>query len=266
MRPAVRLAALMQLPATYIWTHDSIGLGEDGPTHQAVEHLAALRAIPGLDVVRPGDANETAVCWQTILEHGDRPAGLVLTRQKIPVLERGDEAFASAQGAARGAYVLAEGTDTAPGGEPNPAPLPDVIVIATGSEVHIALQARELLRREGLTARVVSMPCQEWFAAQSQSYQDQVLPPQVRARVSVEAAVRQGWREVVGDAGRIVSLEHFGASADFERLYREFGITAKAVAAAARESMQDATAAPRPGGQPNGSGAPTAGGTGDRPA
>ena len=263
MRPSVRLAALMQLPATYVWTHDSIGLGEDGPTHQPVEHLAALRAIPGLDVVRPADANETAVCWQTILEHGDRPAGLVLTRQKLPVLARGEDAFAAAQGAARGAYVLAEGSSTA--ADQAGAAVPDVIVIATGSEVHIALQARDLLSNEGLAVRVVSMPCQEWFSAQSVSYQDQVLPPSVRARVSVEAAVRQGWREIVGDAGRIVSLDHFGASADYERLYQEFGITPEAVAAAARDSIRDAAGTPRPGGQPL-TAAPTDGGTGDRPA
>jgi transketolase len=257
MRPSVRLAALMQLPTTYVWTHDSIGLGEDGPTHQPIEHLAALRAIPGLDVVRPADANETAECWRAILEHGDRPAGFVLTRQKLPVLDRGQGGFAPAEGASRGAYILAEGV----GG----APALDVILIATGSEVHIALEAREVLSREGLAVRVVSMPCQEWFAAQPRSYQDEVLPSGVRARVSVEAAVRQGWREIVGDAGRIVSLEHFGASADYERLYREFGITAEAVAAAARESIRDAAGTPRPGGQPAVSAA-TEGGTGDRPA
>ncbi|MGW1818720.1 transketolase [Streptomyces sp. NPDC002125] len=239
MRPAVRLGALMKLPATYVWTHDSIGLGEDGPTHQPVEHLAALRAIPGLDVVRPGDANETTVCWRTILEHTDRPAGLVLTRQNLPVLDRADGVHAPAEGAARGAYVLAEASGKAP----------DVILVATGSEVHIALGARKLLIDEGLAVRVVSMPCREWFAEQPVSYQDEVLPPEVRARVSVEAAVGQGWREVVGDAGRIVSLEHYGASANYQRLYEEFGITAEAVAAAARGSIRDAVEAPRPGGQ-----------------
>jgi transketolase len=270
MRPAVRLAALMQLPATYVWTHDSIGLGEDGTTHQPVEHLAALRAIPGLDVVRPADANETAVCWKTILEHGDRPAGLVLTRQKLPILDRRDNALAPAEGAARGAYVLAEGAQSTDGGstegESTATTEPDVILIATGSEVHIALQARDLLTAEGLAVRVVSMPCQEWFAAQSDTYQDQVLPPRVRARVSVEAAVRQGWRDIVGDAGRIVSLEHFGASADYETLYREFGITPEAVAAAARASVQDAAATPRPGGQQRPVAAVVQGGTGDHPA
>ncbi|MFD6280013.1 transketolase [Streptomyces sp. NPDC060209] len=239
MRPAVRLAALMKLPATYVWTHDSIGLGEDGPTHQPVEHLAALRAIPGLDVVRPGDANETTACWRTILEHTDRPAGLVLTRQNLPVLDRADGVHAPAGGAARGAYILVEASGTAP----------DVILVATGSEVHIALGARKLLADEGLAVRVVSMPCREWFAEQPLSYQDEVLPPDVRARVSVEAAVGQGWREVVGDAGRIVSLEHYGASADYERLYEEFGITAEAVAAAARASIRDAVEVPRPGGR-----------------
>lgn len=244
MRPAVRLAALMKLPATYVWTHDSIGLGEDGPTHQPVEHLAALRAIPGLDVVRPGDANETVVCWRAILEHTDRPAGLVLTRQNLPVLDRADGVHAPAEGAARGAYVLVEAPGTAP----------DVILVATGSEVQIALDARKLLADEGLAVRVVSMPCREWFAEQPSSYQDEVLPPDVRARVSVEAAVGQGWREVVGDAGRIVSLEHYGASADYRRLYEEFGITAEAVAAAARGSIRDAVDVPRPGGRRDTSG------------
>ncbi|MFD4695257.1 transketolase [Streptomyces sp. NPDC058463] len=239
MRPAVRLAALMKLPVTYVWTHDSIGLGEDGPTHQPVEHLAALRAIPGLDVVRPGDANETVACWRTVLEHTDRPAGLVLTRQNLPVLDRGDVANAPSAGAARGAYVLADASGVTP----------DVILVATGSEIHIALEARDLLTGEGLAVRVVSMPCREWFAEQSPEYQDEVLPPTVRARVSVEAAVGQGWREVVGDAGRIVSLEHYGASADYARLYQEFGITAEAVAAAAHDSIRDAAAAPVPGGR-----------------
>ncbi|MEV7479395.1 transketolase [Streptomyces halstedii] len=239
MRPAVRLGALMKLPAVYVWTHDSIGLGEDGPTHQPVEHLAALRAIPGLDVVRPADANETTVCWRTVLERTDRPTGLVLTRQNLPVLDRADGTLAPAEAAARGGYVLAGGAD----------PAPDVILVATGSEVHIALEARTVLADEGLSAWVVSMPCREWFAAQPLAYQDEVLPPAVRARVSVEAAVGQGWREVVGDAGRIVSLEHYGESADYQTLYREFGITPEAVAAAARDSVRDATEPPRPGGR-----------------
>ncbi|MFJ1798021.1 transketolase [Streptomyces sp. NPDC088180] len=253
MRPAVRLAALMKLPVTYVWTHDSIGLGEDGPTHQPVEQLAALRAIPGLDVVRPADANETAVCWRTVLEHHDRPAGLALTRQPLPVLERGDRGYAAASGAARGGYVLADCREGKP----------DVILVATGSEVHIALEARELLDAEGYDARVVSMPCREWFAEQPHPYQDAVLPPDIRARVSVEAAVAQGWRDVVGDAGRMVSLEHFGASAAYERLYEEFGITPRAVADAARESIRAAEVGPvRPGGERSGA-APTEGGTGD---
>ncbi|MEV3949355.1 transketolase [Streptomyces halstedii] len=239
MRPAVRLGALMKLPAVYVWTHDSIGLGEDGPTHQPVEHLAALRAIPGLDVVRPADANETTVCWRTVLERTDRPTGLVLTRQNLPVLDRADGTLAPAEAAARGGYVLAGGAD----------PAPDVILVATGSEVHIALEARTVLADEGLSAWVVSMPCREWFAAQPLAYQDEVLPPAVRARVSVEAAVGQGWREVVGDAGRIVSLEHYGESADYQTLYKEFGITPEAVAAAARDSVRDATEPPRPGGR-----------------
>ncbi|MFJ8253947.1 transketolase [Streptomyces sp. NPDC094466] len=253
MRPAVRLAALMKLPVTYVWTHDSIGLGEDGPTHQPVEQLAALRAIPGLDVVRPADANETAVCWRTVLEHHDRPAGLALTRQPLPVLERGDRGYAAASGAARGGYVLADCREGKP----------DVILVATGSEVHIALEARDLLDAEGYDARVVSMPCREWFAEQPHPYQDAVLPPDIRARVSVEAAVAQGWRDVVGDAGRMVSLEHFGASAAYERLYEEFGITPRAVADAARESIRAAEVGPvRPGGERPGA-APAEGGTGD---
>ncbi|WP_045741943.1 transketolase [Actinoplanes rectilineatus] len=253
MRPAVRLAALMCLPAVFVWTHDSIGLGEDGPTHQPVEHLAALRAIPGLDVVRPADANETAACWRTVLEHTDRPAGLILTRQNLPVLERGPRGYAPAAGAARGGYVLAGAGDDA-----------DVLLIGTGSEVPIALQARDLLTAEGVTARVISMPCREWFAEQPAAYRDEVLPPAVRARVSVEAGVGQGWREIVGDAGRIVGLEHFGASADHQRLYQEFGITARAVARAARDSLHDVTGPVRPGGA-GAAATPTAGGTGDRP-
>ncbi|MFE6787904.1 transketolase [Streptomyces sp. NPDC057680] len=255
MRPAVRLAALMRLPATYIWTHDSIGLGEDGPTHQPVEHLAALRAIPGLDVVRPADANETTACWQAILEHQDRPAGLVLSRQNLPVLDRDSGRYAPAAGARRGGYVLSGAGDDA---------TPEVILMATGSEVHICLDAADLLAEDGLSVRVVSMPCREWFAEQPEDYRDLVLPPDVRARVSVEAAVGQGWREMVGDAGRIVSLEHYGASAAYQRLYDEFGITPAAVAQAAQDSIADTRRAPRPGGRQQAS-TPTSGGTGDRP-
>ncbi|MFF5259502.1 transketolase [Actinomadura viridis] len=226
MRPAVRLAALMKLPVTFVWTHDSIGLGEDGPTHQPVEHLWALRAIPGLDVVRPADANETVVAWRTILEHTDRPAGLALTRQKLPTYDRGD-GLASAEGVAKGGYVL---VDAANG-------RPEVILIATGSEVEPALEARATLEAEGTPTRVVSMPCLEWFDAQEDAYKQQVLPPSVTARVSVEAGVGFGWRGYIGDAGESVSLEHFGASADYKTLFQQFGITAERVVAAAHASL-----------------------------
>lgn len=237
MRPAVRLAALMQLPVTYVWTHDSIGLGEDGPTHQPVEHLAALRAIPGLDVVRPADANETVAAWKKVLQTPDRPAGLALTRQNVPTFPRGADAdgrhWGTTEGVARGGYVL---LDAEKG-------VPDVVLVGTGSEVQLAVEARALLADKGVDARVVSMPCREWFDAQDQSYRDSVIPPIVKARVSVEAGVAQGWREVVGDHGRIVSLEHFGGSADFATLFREFGITAEAVVLAAEDSIRAAQAA-----------------------
>jgi transketolase len=225
MRPSVRLAALMGLPVTYVWTHDSIGLGEDGPTHQPVEHLWALRAIPGLDVVRPADANETAVAWRAILDRADHPAALCLSRQNLPVVDR--NTFGSAEGTAKGGYILADASDGTP----------DVILIGTGSEVQLAVTASKLLEADGVKARVVSMPCVEWFAEQDVAYQDEVLPPHIRARVSVEAGLALGWRQFVGDAGRSVSLEHFGASADYNTLYAEFGITADRVAAAARESL-----------------------------
>ncbi len=231
MRPSLRLASIQRLPVVYVWTHDSIGLGEDGPTHQPIEHLMALRAIPGLDVVRPADANETAVAWRTILATADHPAGLALTRQAVPTIDR--ERYAAADGVARGAYVLAE----ASGGDSG---TPDLILIATGSEVSIALDARERLEAEGLCTRVVSMPCREWFERQDDGYRAEVLPPHVHARVSVEAGVALGWRDMVGDAGRSVSLEHFGASADYQTLYTEFGITAEAVVAAGKESIQAA--------------------------
>ncbi len=232
MRPAVRLAALMRIPTTFVWTHDSIGLGEDGPTHQPVEQLASLRAIPGLDVVRPADANEAAWAWRTILEHTDRPAGIVLTRQNLPTFERGDgdakgNTYASAAGVAKGGYVLAEATGGAP----------EVILIATGSEVQLATAARAILQADGIPTRVVSVPCREWFDAQSAAYREDVLPAAVRARVSVEAGVALGWRDLVGDAGRSVSLEHFGASADAATLFRVFGFTADNVADAAHESL-----------------------------
>jgi transketolase len=231
MRGAVRVAALSGLPVTYVWTHDSIGLGEDGPTHQPIEHLAALRAMPGLDVVRPADANETAVAWRTILGHTDRPAALALTRQNVPVFPRGTDAetgehWADASGAAQGGYVLVGGEGT-----------PDVVLLATGSEVQVAVAARELLAADGISARVVSMPCFEWFEAQEQSYRDTVIPPTVKARVSVEAGIKQGWRDYVGDAGRMVSIEHYGASAEYQRIYQEFGITGEAVAQAAKDSI-----------------------------
>jgi transketolase len=228
MRGAVRLAALMQIPVTYVWTHDSIGLGEDGPTHQPIEHFAALRAIPGLDFVRPADANETTVAWRTIMEHTDRPAGLALSRQNLPVFDR--EEVGSAEGVARGGYVLAEASSGTP----------EVILMGTGSEVQIAVAAREALEADGVPTRVVSLPCLEWFAEQDQAYRDEVLPPSVRARVSVEAGVPMGWREYVGDAGRIVGLDHFGASAAFTRLYEEFGLTKEAVVSAARDSLKAA--------------------------
>lgn len=229
MRPAVRLAALQELPVTYVWTHDSIGLGEDGPTHQPIEHLAALRAIPGLDVVRPADANEVVVAWQTLLGITNRPVALALSRQNVPTFPRGTDGWADASGAARGAYVLLD-TD----GEP------DVVLIGTGSEVQLAVEARELLAADGIAARVVSMPSREWFEQQDSGYRDSVVPPQLRARVAVEAGVSFGWRDVLGDAGRFVGIEHFGASADYQTLYEKFGITAQAVADAARESLEAA--------------------------
>jgi transketolase len=225
MRGAVRLAALMQLPVTYVWTHDSIGLGEDGPTHQPIEHLASLRAIPGLDVVRPADANETAVAWRTILETTDRPAGICLTRQNVPTFDR--SVFASAEGVARGAYVLREASTGSP----------EVLLVGTGSEVQICVAAQELLEAEGVPTRVVSMPCVEWFRAQDEAYKRTIFPPDVKARVSVEAAVSQGWHEWVGEAGECVALEHFGASAPYSVLYEQFGLTAERVVAAARASL-----------------------------
>jgi transketolase len=226
MRPAVRLAALMRLPVTYVWTHDSIGLGEDGPTHQPIEHLAALRAIPGLDVIRPADANETVVAWRTVLEHTDRPAGLALTRQNVPTFDR--SVYGSAEGTARGGYVLADASDAQP----------RVILVGTGSEVQLAIAAREVLEAEGTPTRVVSMPCIEWFHEQDTAYQQQVIPAGVKARVSVEAAVAQGWREIVGDAGEMVSIEHFGASAAHTVLFEQFGFTRDRVVAAAHASLE----------------------------
>jgi transketolase len=230
-RPAIRLSALMGIPSTYVWTHDSIGLGEDGPTHQPVEQLASLRAIPNLDVVRPADANEVVWAWKTILERHENPAGIVLTRQNLPTWERGEGAFGSASGVAKGGYVLAEAQ------RDGANVTPDVILIGTGSEVQLAVAARDALAAEGIAARVVSMPCVEWFKAQDAAYQASVLPAEVKARVSVEAGLSLGWAEFVGDAGRSVSLEHYGASADYKTLFREFGITAEAVAEAAKDSI-----------------------------
>ena len=234
MRPAVRLAALMGVGSIFVWSHDSIGVGEDGPTHQPIEHLSSLRAIPGFDVVRPADANETAVAWRTVLERQERPAGLVLSRQNLPVWTREDvpgegEKYASAEGAARGGYVMADTEGT-----------PDVIIIATGSEVEVAIEARQQLAQQGVFARVVSMPCREWFDEQSEQYRESVLPSSVAARVSVEAGVAMSWHDLLGSAGRAVSIEHFGASADAKTLYREFGITPQAVVAAAQESIKAA--------------------------
>lgn len=232
MRGAVRLAALQQIPVTFVYTHDSVGLGEDGPTHQPIEQLAALRAMPGLDVVRPADANETAVVWLAILR-GARPAALALTRQALPVIDR--RMYAKARNAAKGAYVLADGG-------PDGSQTPDVIVVATGSEVSLALAARHDLERAGIRTRVVSMPCREWFEAQPRSYRERVLPPAVKARVSVEAGASLGWRDVVGDTGQIVSIDHFGASADGATLMREFGFTVPAVTKAAKTALRTARA------------------------
>ncbi|QKV79650.1 transketolase [Amycolatopsis sp. Hca4] len=226
MRPPVRLAALMKAPVTYVWTHDSIGLGEDGPTHQPIEQLSALRAIPGLNVVRPADANETAYAWKAVLEDIHHPSGLALTRQNVPVLEG-----TSAEGVAKGGYVLADVDDT--------AGTPDVILIATGSEVQLAVEAKKTLDADGVKARVVSMPCVEWFDAQDAAYRESVIPAGVKARVSVEAGIAQSWHRFTGDAGVNVSIEHFGASADAATLFREFGFTAEAVVEAARRSIQN---------------------------
>ncbi|WP_096874510.1 transketolase [Mycobacterium tuberculosis] len=230
MRPAVRLAALMDIDTIYVWTHDSIGLGEDGPTHQPIEHLSALRAIPRLSVVRPADANETAYAWRTILarHNGSGPVGLILTRQGVPVLDGTD-----AEGVARGGYVLSDAGGLQPGEEP------DVILIATGSEVQLAVAAQTLLADNDILARVVSMPCLEWFEAQPYEYRDAVLPPTVSARVAVEAGVAQCWHQLVGDTGEIVSIEHYGESADHKTLFREYGFTAEAVAAAAERALDN---------------------------
>lgn len=225
MRPAVRLAALMRTDAYYVWTHDSIGLGEDGPTHQPVEQLAALRAIPGVSIIRPADANETAAAWRAALLYPESPKGLALSRQNLPVLP-GTKEHAT-EGVARGAYVLVAGSK----------PVPDVILLGTGSEVQLAIEAAERLEQEGIAARVVSVPCLDWFAEQDADYQEAVLPQAVTARVSVEAGLALSWWRLLGSHGRAVSLEHFGASAPYQKLFEEFGITTDAVVAAAHDSL-----------------------------
>jgi len=226
MRPPVRLASLSHVPSIFVWTHDSIGVGEDGPTHQPVEHLAAYRAIPGLAIVRPSDANEVAVAWREILTQTDAPAGLILTRQNTRIVDRTSGEFASAEGLVKGAYVLKEASSA-----------PKVILIGTGSEVEVALDAQAALEAEGVPTRVVSMPCQEWFDEQDDAYRNEVLPPEVSARVSVEAGISLGWAKYVGDKGRSVSLDHYGASGKGTLLFTEFGITSDAVVAAAKESL-----------------------------
>ena len=214
MRPAVRLAALMNIPSTFVWTHDSIGVGEDGPTHQPIEHFAALRAIPGLDVVRPGDANEVAESWKKILNRG-RAAGILLSRQNLPVLDRTE--CEPASGTAKGAYILKDAQN------------PQAVLIATGSEVSLAIDVQSALASEGIAVRVVSAPCLEWFSEQDQSYKDKVLPPSIKLRVSIEVGIAQGWHQLIGDSGIAISLEHYGASADAKRLFKEFGFSVEAI-------------------------------------
>jgi transketolase len=224
MRPAVRLAALMKLPSIFVWTHDSIGLGEDGPTHQPIEHFAALRAIPDFDVIRPADANEVAATWKIIIK-GRKASGILLSRQNLPVFDR--TKFGSADGVARGAYILKEASKS-----------PQLILMATGSEVSLAVESAQALEESGIATRVVSIPCFEWFNQQSQTYKDEVLPPSVKARVSIEAGISQGWREYVGDAGACVSLEHYGASAGANVLFKEFGFTVDNVVATAKKVLK----------------------------
>jgi len=210
MRPAVRLAALMNIASTFVWTHDSIGVGEDGPTHQPIEHFAALRAIPGLDVIRPGDANEVAEAWKQIVVR-NRAAGILLSRQNLPVFDR--TICASATGTAKGAYVLKDCAN------------PVAILIATGSEVSLALDVQSALAAEAINVRVVSAPCLEWFAEQDSAYKQSVLPASIKLKVSIEVGIAQGWRELIGDSGISISLEHYGASADAKRLFSEFGFS-----------------------------------------
>ena len=221
MRPAVRLAALMQIPATFVWTHDSIGVGEDGPTHQPIEHFAALRAIPGLDVIRPGDANEVTEAWKKIITR-DRACGILLSRQNLPVFDR--TVCEPASGTAHGAYVLKD------------LPNPKAILIATGSEVSLAIDAQTALAADGINVRVVSAPCLEWFAEQDQSYRNSVLSPGV-VKISIEVGIAQGWRELIGDSGVAISLEHYGASADAKRLFKEFGFSVENVVAQVKKAI-----------------------------
>jgi transketolase len=222
MRGAVRLAALMNIPSTFVWTHDSIGVGEDGPTHQPIEHFAALRAIPGLDVVRPGDANEVAESWKVILKRG-RAAGILLSRQNLPVFDRTD--CASAIGTAKGAYILKDADN------------PQAILIATGSEVSLAIDVQRALANDGIAVRVVSAPCLEWFAEQDQAYKDSVLPRSIKLKVSIEVGIAQGWHQLIGDAGLAISLEHYGASADAKRLFKEFGFSVEAIVSKIKAAM-----------------------------
>ena len=222
MRPAVRLAALMNIPSTFVWTHDSIGVGEDGPTHQPIEHFAALRAIPGLDVIRPGDANEVAESWKKILTRG-RAAGILLSRQNLPVLDRSQCAPASRT--AKGAYILKDAAN------------PKAILIATGSEVSLAIDVQSALASEGIAVRVVSAPCLEWFSEQDQSYKDEVLPPSIKLKVSIEVGIAQGWHQLIGDGGIAISLEHYGASADAKRLFTEFGFSVESIVARVKAGL-----------------------------
>ena len=232
MRGAVRLSSLMQLPVTYVWTHDSIGLGEDGPTHQPVEHLASLRTIPGFSVIRPCDANEVSVCWQEIIKRS-KPSGLVLSRQNLPVLDRSK--FSLAKEAAKGAYVLAYGSNSS-------KDECEVILIATGSEVSLAIAAREKLISEGVKVRLVSAPCLEWFMEQSEDYRNEVLPKSIKARVSIEAGVAQPWYRFIGDSGIAISVEKFGASASGDIMFREYGFTVENVVNAVKESIKKSNA------------------------
>ena len=232
MRPAVRLAALMQVPSIFVWTHDSVALGEDGPTHQPIEQLSTLRAIPGLDIIRPGDANEVAHAWVKMLQRRKGPAGIALTRQNIPVFPRGEQdetgvSYAAAENVAKGAYTLLDASNGKP----------ELIIVATGSEVQLAVAARKELESSGVKTRVVSAPCLEWFEEQSAAYREEVLPSSVTARVSVEAGLALGWSKYVGGHGESVSIEHFGASADYKTLFREFGMTVEAVVAAAKKTL-----------------------------